>query len=117
MGSVIEEINDVSAEAVFEAAALFEIEGAGRIDFDVAGFLEQGGEDALEEKRSAANLLHGEGDGMVGHGNEYKADANGRSGQRCKVGCWRVTQLFTMEGSVRGRRGMKGWARELSGER
>ena len=100
VGSVVEEVDDVPAEAVFEATAFFEVEGTSGIDFDVAGLLEERGEDALKKKRSAAYLLHGEGDGVVRHANEYKGDAGGRSGRRCKVGCRRATQLFTMGGSV-----------------
>ena len=47
-GGVIEEINDVCAEAVFEAAAFLEIEGAGGIDFDLILLFEESSEDALE---------------------------------------------------------------------
>lgn len=35
VGGGIEEVDDVSAEAIFEATAFFEVEGAGGIDFDV----------------------------------------------------------------------------------
>jgi len=35
VGGGIEEVDDVSAEAIFEATAFFEIEGTGGIDFDV----------------------------------------------------------------------------------
>ena len=73
MGGVIEEINDVSAEAIFEASSFFEIERASGVDPNVARLFEERGEDALKEKRSAADLLHGKGDGVISHWNEYKA--------------------------------------------
>jgi len=85
VGSVIEEINDVPAEAVAEAAALVEIEGAGGVDLNVARFFQERGEDALEEKRSATDLLHGEGDGVVGHGDEYKTDGVSRGARLAVV--------------------------------
>jgi len=68
-GGIIEEIDDVPAEAVFEAAAFFEIEGAGGIDFDLSGLFKKRPEDALEQERSGANLCHSQSHDVVGHAN------------------------------------------------
>jgi len=67
IGRVVEEVDDVSSESIFGAAAFVEIEGACRIHFDVGLFAQNGAQLALKSESSLAYLRHGEGDYMIGH--------------------------------------------------
>jgi hypothetical protein len=57
---IVEEINNVSSEAVFDPATFLEIEGAGRVHFQRRGFAEAGAQLALKSQPSLPHLGHGE---------------------------------------------------------
>src|SRR5580700_8999034 len=64
---VVEKINNVSAEALFDAAALIEIERARRIYFDLRTLAQYRSQVALESQRSLPHLCHGECDHAIRH--------------------------------------------------
>jgi len=78
---LVEEVDDVSSEAIFGAAAFVEIEGARGIHFDIGLFAQDGAQLALKCQRSLAYLRHGEGDDVIGHSDRVII-AIGPSGDR-----------------------------------
>ncbi len=66
-GLIVEEVNNISTELVFEALALVEIERAHLIHLDVFLLADDCAQVPLEIERSGADLRHGEGDNVVGH--------------------------------------------------
>ena len=66
-GRFVEEVDDISAEAIFQATALFEVEGAGGIDFYIGIFAEDGSQIAMEGQGALPDLRHGECDYTIGH--------------------------------------------------
>jgi hypothetical protein len=63
----VEEVNDVSSEALSGAAAFVEIEGTRGIHFDVGLFAQDSAQPALKVERSPPDLRHGERDHVIVH--------------------------------------------------
>ena len=55
---LVEEVHDVSSEAILEAASFFEVEGAGGINLDPRVFAQDGAQVALKVERSLPHLRH-----------------------------------------------------------
>ena len=64
---VIEEINDVSTKAIFDATAFLKIKRTGGIHFELRRVAQNGAQFALEIKRSLPHLRHGQSDNVIGH--------------------------------------------------
>jgi hypothetical protein len=63
----VEEVDYVSSELIFQAAALIEIERAGRIDFQVSHLANDRAQRALELQRAGPYLRHRESYDVIGH--------------------------------------------------
>jgi len=65
---VVQKVHNVSPKSIFGPAALIEVEGAHRIDFDFGMFAQDRAQLALEAKRSSPHLRHGERNNAIRHG-------------------------------------------------